>query len=219
RQVFHALKRCLGDDYLVWHDVPIGPKARQPDFVILSPRRGLLFLEVKDWKPGILGKATTHTIESRTERGQVSAIHPVQQARGYAMELVSLMQRDPLLMVDEGVHKGKLIFPYGWGAVLSNIERRHFPADQFDLIFPPHQTLLRDDLNDDIAPDVFQERLSGMFTVHFSYNLSLPQRDRIRWHLFPEIRVSQQASLDLEAESAPSVVLPDLMQVMDLQQE
>lgn len=48
RRVLHQLKRCLEDYYLVWHDVPIGPRARQPDFVILSPRRGLLQLEVKD---------------------------------------------------------------------------------------------------------------------------------------------------------------------------
>ena len=38
RRVLHQLKRCLEDDYLVWHNVPIGAKARQPDFVILSPR-------------------------------------------------------------------------------------------------------------------------------------------------------------------------------------
>jgi hypothetical protein len=40
RRVLHQLKRCLGDDYLVWHNVPLGPRARQPDFVVLSPRQG-----------------------------------------------------------------------------------------------------------------------------------------------------------------------------------
>ena len=38
RRVLHQLKRCLEDDYIVWHDIAIGAKARQPDFVILSPR-------------------------------------------------------------------------------------------------------------------------------------------------------------------------------------
>jgi hypothetical protein len=218
RKVFYALKRCLEDDYLVWHDVPIGPKARQPDFVILSPRRGLLLLEVKDWKPSTLGRATRDSIEIRTDRGPVTSVHPVRQARAYALELVDLMQRDPLLLVHEGAHKGKLIFPFGWGAVLSNIERRHYPPDQFDQIFPRNQTLLRDDLGDDVLPERFQDRLAGMFSVHFPYTLSLPQRDRVRWHLFPEVRVSDQRTLDLN-DSSPSVILPDLMQVMDLQQE
>ncbi|HEY4066382.1 MAG TPA: nuclease-related domain-containing protein [Burkholderiaceae bacterium] len=58
RRVLHQLKRCLEDDYLVWHDVPIGPRACQPDFVILSPRRGVLLLEVKDWKRTTLHRAT-----------------------------------------------------------------------------------------------------------------------------------------------------------------
>ena len=218
RKLFHALKRCLEDDYLIWHDVPIGPKARQPDFVILSPRRGLLLLEVKDWKPAILGKATPHSIEIRPERGPATVVHPIRQARDYALELVDLMQRDPLLLVHEGMHKGRLIFPFGWGAVMSNIQRASFPADQFDLIFPRNQTLLRDDLEEGISPEAFQERLGGMFTVHFPYTLSLPQRDRVRWHLFPEVRVVQQGTLEL-GHSSPAVVLPDLMQVMDLQQE
>ena len=40
RRVLHQLKRCLDDDCLVWHNVPIGPRARQPDFVVLGPRLG-----------------------------------------------------------------------------------------------------------------------------------------------------------------------------------
>ena len=51
RRVLHQLKRCLEDDYLVWHDIAIGPKARQPDFVVLSPRWGVLLLEVKAVPP------------------------------------------------------------------------------------------------------------------------------------------------------------------------
>jgi hypothetical protein len=50
RAVLHQLKRCLGDDHIVWHNVAIGPRARQPDFVVLGPRQGLLLLEVKEWK-------------------------------------------------------------------------------------------------------------------------------------------------------------------------
>ena len=28
RRVLHQLKRCLEDDYIVWHDISIGPRAR-----------------------------------------------------------------------------------------------------------------------------------------------------------------------------------------------
>lgn len=40
RRVLQQLQRCVEDDYLVWHDVPVGNKGRQPDFVVLHPGRG-----------------------------------------------------------------------------------------------------------------------------------------------------------------------------------
>jgi hypothetical protein len=46
RKLFEALKRHLPDDHIVWHDLPVGDAGLQPDFVILSPRHGLLVLEV-----------------------------------------------------------------------------------------------------------------------------------------------------------------------------
>lgn len=51
--VLHQLKRLLSDDCLVWHDIPVGTQARQPDSFIFSPRQGLLALEVKETRrPG-----------------------------------------------------------------------------------------------------------------------------------------------------------------------
>src|SRR5674476_1394320 len=44
------LEQKLDSDYLLWYDVPVGPKQSHPDFVVMHPRRGLLILETKDWK-------------------------------------------------------------------------------------------------------------------------------------------------------------------------
>jgi hypothetical protein len=224
RRVLHQLKRCLEDDYLVWHDVPLGARSRQPDFVIVHPRWGVLLLEIKDWKKSTLGPGQRDRVEIRTPQGAVTVQHPLQQVRDAAMDLVDQMQRDPLLVHADGPFRGKLLFPYGWGVVMSHLHRRDVAGSDFDDVFLPRQTLLRDDLDDGLAPDAFQQRLWGMFTVHYPFTLSLPQRDRIRWHLFPEMRVlPAQQSLDPgadEPDSGPApLLLPDLMQVMDLQQE
>lgn len=50
RRLANRLEQKLEDDWLLWYEVPLGPRNVHPDFVVFNPRRGLLVLEVKDWK-------------------------------------------------------------------------------------------------------------------------------------------------------------------------
>lgn len=77
RRFAQRLEDKLEDDYLVWYDVPVGIKQRQPDFVVLHPRRGLLVLEVKDWKLDTLHDLNKYVAELRTERGLVKEENPL----------------------------------------------------------------------------------------------------------------------------------------------
>lgn len=222
RRVLQQLQRCLDDHHTIWHDVPIGPRARQPDFVVLGPHLGLLLLEVKDWRYDTLVHATPDTVTLDTDRGHVATAHPLRQARDHAMELVHLMQRDPALVHDDGPRRGQLCFPYGWGVVLSGLRRSEAARRPgFEAIFPAARTLLRDDLDAQVAPAAFAQRLLGLFTVHHRHVLTPVRQDRIRWHLFPEIRLQTgPAATDTPATPAgPCTPVPDLLQVMDLAQE
>jgi len=49
RRLAERLESKLDDDYLLWYDVPMGPRNTHPDFCVMHPRRGILVLEVKDW--------------------------------------------------------------------------------------------------------------------------------------------------------------------------
>jgi hypothetical protein len=219
RRVLHQLRRCLDDDCLIWHNVPIGPRARQPDFVVLGPRLGILLLEVKDWKRSTLVGATRDAVELATAHGRVTQANPLRQARDYALELVDLMKADPALTHGDGPFRGKLLFPYGWGVVFSHLRRADVEDTDFGSVFPGHHVLMRDELDETVDPGEFHRRLLGLFTVHYPHTLTLPQRDRIRWHLFPELRVRPQASLDFGSGDDAAPAVPDLLQVMDLQQE
>lgn len=42
------LKDFLEENAVVWHNLPVGPRSRHPDFIIVHPANGLLVLEVKD---------------------------------------------------------------------------------------------------------------------------------------------------------------------------
>ncbi|MFN7197150.1 MAG: nuclease-related domain-containing protein, partial [Hylemonella sp.] len=123
RLVLHQLKRCLSDDYMVWHNVPVGPKARQPDFVILSPRRGLLILEVKHWNFAGIVRVNRDSVELSLPHGLKTVDHPLLQARAYALELNPALETDPALVQDQDPFKGRSRVPYGWGCVLSNVRR------------------------------------------------------------------------------------------------
>lgn len=70
---------------------------------------------------------------------------------------------------------------------------------------------------EDVEPEALQSRLWDMFPQLMRGTLSLPQIDRVRWNLFPEVRVPEQGALFDDADEEAAI--PDLLRVMDLQQE
>src|SRR4051812_15228129 len=58
------LKDFLEDNSYIWHNVPVGPRGRHPDFVTVHPARGLLVLEVKDWRLDTIASANKSDVES-----------------------------------------------------------------------------------------------------------------------------------------------------------
>ncbi len=220
RRVLHALKRHLEDDYVVYHDIAIAPYGRQPDFLILHPSRGLLILEVKDWRISTVVDANPMLVTLNVEGTLLKTEHPLSQARGYAIEVLSLLKRDKALLQRGGEHEGQLILPWAHGAVLSHITRAQVGQSRadFDSVFPTSRVLLADDLQESVETAVFQQRLWSMFTVVWFTALTMPQLNLIRGHLFPELRMGAQQSL-LPAPENPALVVQDLIAVMDLNQE
>ena len=235
RRLGQRLESLLEDDYTVWYDIPLGRQRRYPDYIILHPGRGLLFLEVKDWKLDTLKRLTPRDAEIYTQQGLKTVSNPLEQARQCALVAINRLQRDPHLMQSDGRFKGNLCFPWGYGVVFPNITRKQWneaisEADQ-ELVLPPHRLICKDEMTATADPEAFQARLWGMFEYAFGEKLTLPQIDRIRWQLFPEIRINTpQRTLferDDQGEDAADggtsegseLVIPDIVRVMDLQQE
>ena len=217
RRLAERLEQKLEDDYLLWYDVPVGPKQTHPDFVVIHPQRGALILETKDWRLDTIRKATREYFEIIPD-GHVKAVkNPLQQARHCAIQVVNALERDPQLVQAEGRHQGKLAFPWGHGVVFTRITRKQFDAAGLGQAMEPHRVICQDEMFEDVDAEAFQHRLWAMFPHTFGGALSLPQLDRVRWNMFPEVRVQTQGALfddnDADAE------LPSIMRVMDLQQE
>ncbi len=224
KRVSERLEQKLEDDYLLWYDVPVGLKQRHPDFVVFHPRRGLLVLEVKDWKADTIRHADSTQFTLVTERGLAKENNPLLQARAYALEIGVVLERDPALRHPDGSrYAGKLIMPWGWGVVLANITRKQFDEGALGEVLPEHLVICRDELYETVEAEAFQERLWAMFPQAYPVALTLPQIDRVRWHLFPELRVeagSGQFGLFGPTDAAVRPLeIPDLIKVMDAQQE
>jgi len=219
RRFARRLMSHLEDDYLCWYDQPVGARRKYTDFVILHPNRGLLLLEVKDWKLETIHRINKESIELITPSGLTTAANPYAQVRQCAYQLVNQLRRDPQLRQAGGRYQGGLVMPYGFGVVLSNITRNQFQTTGLEHVLPPHRVICKDDMAESVEIEAFQERLWNMFGDHFSSVLSQPQIDRVRWHMFPEIRINPQLDHLEQGQGEDDVEIPDLVKVMDLQQE
>ncbi len=211
----------LEDDYLCWYETAVGIRPRYTDFVVLHPLRGLLLLEVKDWRLDSMRSANRDSVELLTATGLKRVANPLQQARQCTYQLLKHLEADPQLVHPAGQHQGKLIMPYGYGVVLTNITRAQFRRAELDAVMPERQTICKDEMLQSTDMEAFQKRLWDMFDYCFGTLLTQPQIDRVRWHLFPEIRMQPQPQLSLgeSKDTTDTFDIPEIIKVMDLQQE
>nr|WP_315427219.1 NERD domain-containing protein/DEAD/DEAH box helicase [uncultured Albidiferax sp.] len=217
RRLAERLEQKLEGDYLLWYDVPMGPRNTHPDFCVMHPRRGILVLEVKDWKPSTILQADKQNWEILGDGGPKTVINPLEQARQYAHQVVKSLERDAQLVQPDGQHAGKLAFPWSYGVVFTNITRKQFKAAELHHAIEPHRVLCKDEMLEDVDAEALQSRLWDMFPYMMRGAMSLPQLDRVRWIMFPQVRV--QTTGDLFDDSDADAELPSIMRVMDLQQE
>ncbi|MGN6827956.1 DEAD/DEAH box helicase [Paucibacter sp. M5-1] len=215
RRIAERLERKLDEDYMLWYDVPVGPKQTHPDFVIIHPRRGILILEAKDWLLETIQEASRETWTILGDNRLKSVVNPATQARHCAIQVVNALERDAELIHADGPHRGKLAFPWGSGVVLTNITRKQFEQAGLDQAIEPHLVICKDEMLESAEPEAFQQRLWNMFPHAFGKAISVPQLERVRWIMFPQVRLPVQGSLLSEDPQE----LPSIMRVMDIQQE
>lgn len=247
RLVAEHLSRCLSNDYIVWHNIPIIDyraqqpyRPTQPDFVIYHPAMGILVLEVKSWKYKTILAANPEHVFLNIEGCARATKNPLQQAREYAQKIRQCLERDRQLLQTEGLFRGTCAVPYAWGAIFTHIKMLHIDGENkldFLRLFSPPLTLLGDHL--DLPADIFEHNLRAMFFKLPGVQTALTpaQTDRVRWILFPELRIRTRAhavqqNLPFQAHIQPDAQAdvqaapqadappwPDTMHVMDAQQE
>lgn len=217
KRLAERLEQKLDDDYLLWYDVPVGPKYAHPDFVVMHPRRGLMVLEVKDWRLSTILRADKQTWEILQDGIPKNVLSPLEQARQHTHQVIDALQRDKQLVHEDGRYKGKLAFPWSYGVVFTGITRKQFDDAELGNAIEPHRVICQDEMLESVSAEELQSRLWDMFPYMMGGVMSLPQLDRVRWIMFPEVRVQTQGALFNDSDE--DAELPDIMRVMDLQQE
>jgi DNA helicase IV len=185
----------------------------------MHPRRGILILEVKDFRLSTLIQANKQTWDIHGDNGPKTIPNPLEQARQYAHQVVKALERDPQLVQPDGRHQGKLAFPWSYGVVLPNITRAQFDKAELAHAIEPHRVICQDEMGEHVDPEALQSRLWDMFPFMMGGVMSLPQMERVRWIMFPEVRVAVPGTLSLFDDSDEAAQLPSIMRVMDIQQE
>ncbi|WP_440799887.1 DEAD/DEAH box helicase [Serratia marcescens] len=210
RRVAQRLESHLGEDCLVWYDIPVGRQYRHPDFVIIDPALGLIFLEVKDWRLSTFRHADPQMVILETEQGEKKERHPLVQVREYACATAEMLSQDPRLQ-QSGLYKGKLKLAWAYGVVFTNITRQQLRSlaadDAVEAIFPEALTICQDEMTESTPASAFRRKISSLFTTSFRPTISPSIRDILRQHLFPEIAIRAKKKRN------------QICKVMDLQQE
>ncbi|EEV0926097.1 AAA family ATPase [Escherichia coli] len=199
----------MSNECLVWYDIPVGRKNRHPDFVIIDPENGLVFLEVKDWTVHTLHQVNHEQVILETNGILKSEINPLVQVRRYACDTVNALPADSRLRQNDGQYKGRLNLAWAYGVVFTRITRQQLKAlagndeNAVERIFPSAQTICQDDMTQSVLPDIFRQKIAGMFTMGFRTRVTPQVRDILRAHLFPEMTVRQHSQI----------------KIMDIQQE
>lgn len=69
KRLARLLEGGLSEQCTCWYDTRMGDKDDHPDFVILAPDKGLLFIEVKDWYITKIKSANKTHINYETKNG------------------------------------------------------------------------------------------------------------------------------------------------------
>jgi superfamily I DNA and RNA helicase len=199
----------------------MGDKDDHPDFVILAPEKGLLFIEVKDWFITKIKSANKTHIDYETKNGIEPLKNPLEQVRQYTFHIINSLKKDPLLRQQQGDHEGSFIMPYGYGVYLSNITRaqleKSFTPEELNEILPASQVICKDELNEFMTREQISDRLESLLKHRFVHHATPQQFDRIRWHLYPDVRINPSVTrVDLDNFTFHT---PDVVCMMDRYQE
>jgi len=177
--------------YTCWYLPDVS--GNEPDFILYCDEVGLVIFEVKDWAlrqiRGADPRQFTLELGTKTERRK----NPQLQAHDYCYSVKEKIQKDGCLISPE--FQGNPKIPISYGVVFPNINKHEYVEKELDKVIGPEKVFFWDDLHpqSDICSDpsgqCFLNALRGMFPPRFKFKISGTEFNRLRYILFPVVRI------------------------------
>ncbi len=231
KQVLDILKK-LPDDCIVCHEPLI--KRMRPDFVIFSPRLGILVIEVKSWLIDTIVKGDQNNIEiipHFTGKYPITITHPLKQSRNYQYQISKLLSQHSLskeiIEIERPSYQGRLLFPLAACVLFTKITQHdisNHTIQQSTAQFPSENTIFSNEMRALEAPEIFGEalesRLRRLFVPTWNFNLSEKQQavvhsifshiplDKLLAETLITEKEQEESSTDLSPSTEESKQLP-----------
>lgn len=222
KRFWNILSSRLSDDFTLFYEPNINDL--EPDFILVGKNLGVLVVEVKGWYCSQIERVGDTFFLIKQENGNVeSQTSPLRQATGYRNAILDRLKQFDILTRSSGDYQGKLTFPVGTLAVMSNIALQQAESTNIRVALNEKHTLYRDSLYQlELASD--QElfsTLKGFFTTQFSFPpLTNDQIMTIRGVLHPEV-VIKQVPASTKSITSEQLLLStsSVLLCLDLEQE
>lgn len=194
--LLNKLKVSLPENCLIWHNVDL-PRHYQPDIIAYIPRLGLIIIEVKDWLPTTIAKINKNTWELNINGCTKGVTSPLEQVRGYFIQLKNLLETKSSLLSEDGARKGTLKLPINYFVAFTNIKRKDIPAEASSF-FSANNYIFKEDvtaIGTTLKGAALASYFLSLFSKAFWKNepLSPKELETLRGALYPEITLTKKS--------------------------
>ena len=147
--VFRFLKEAArpGRDFICSYEPLIGSSGKEPDFILLGRKLGIVIIEVKDWTPKQIISYNPHQFTVLISGEPQKKTNPDRQAKGYVDTLKEQLSKNPEFLSDDLKHKGNLKIPVGRMVAFPNISRDDYAGSGFKWFIDSERIFFKKILN------------------------------------------------------------------------
>jgi len=206
KHLFSVLKK-LPKDCSVFYEPLINQ--RQPDFIVVSPRIGIMVIEAKGWSLDYIDTANHLTVQVKSKGRIEDRTNPAEQAKQYMFDTMNMLKNaDKACVITNttGSYRGNLKFPVGFAVAMSNLSRHEANNNKLSAVFQSQNYIFKDDIEslEKLTSGEIELFLKGKFTSKWKSPLMTDKQFKAITRLInPVIKIKPSSNATVNKPSKP----------------